>query len=323
MTLTHPTFRTLIMSLLLCIGGGVLGVTTTQVSAGYGESSVATSGGEITLTGTFTSAELGTLWLGATGSTTGLYFNANTQSFTGSMYSSSIGIIYVNSGSSNGMKVDGDIMTSSTDLSLIGKNGNPISFYSPAVGIMTGSTTAKVEASTRKISSSAPLTLSNSPGLGTNLIQISGVTLVPTAHNIINGDLGTGVYIASGSIDIRVDSLDDAPYTIRLINMDDISRTHNAASSSNVITINNFLQQSGKYRYELKDDNENVSEGEILIVAANIANIDLQEPLSKSNKYARNDTANNYILSFTPKDTYGNIITDGPHLTLSGTRTLQ
>lgn len=132
------------------------------------------------------------------------------------------------------------------------------------------------------------------------------------------------MYIASGSIDIQVDSPDEALYTIKLTDMLDSSRTHTAVSSSNVITITDSLvQRSGEYSYELKDSNGNISIGKILIVAANIASIDLQEPPNKDNKYARNDTANNYILRFTPKDVYGNIITDGPYLALSGTRTLQ
>lgn len=82
MTITHLSLRTLCVGFLLLIGGGVLSVATTSVSADYGESSIASAGGEIILTGTFTSRELGTLWLGATGSTTGLFFNTNTQSFT-------------------------------------------------------------------------------------------------------------------------------------------------------------------------------------------------------------------------------------------------
>lgn len=93
---------------------------------------------------------------------------------------------------------------------------------------------------------------------------------------------------------------------------------------SDYITITDGLvQKSGEYSYELKDSSDNISRGKIRIVAANIANIDLQEPTNKDNKYARNDTANNYILRFTPKDAYGNIITDGPYLALSGARTLQ
>lgn len=83
MTITPLSLRTLCVGFLLLIGGGVLSVVaTTSVSAGYGESSIASAGGEIILTGTFMSRELGTLWLGATGSTTGLFFNTNTQSFT-------------------------------------------------------------------------------------------------------------------------------------------------------------------------------------------------------------------------------------------------
>lgn len=81
------------------------------------------------------------------------------------MYSSQIGIIYINSGSSNGMKVDRDITSSTATASLIGNTANPISFYSPAVGIMTGNTTAQVDGATKKISTTAPLKLSNSPGL--------------------------------------------------------------------------------------------------------------------------------------------------------------
>ncbi len=221
--LRRPAFHTfhhkdlmkhILGSLLIFLCFGFFGLQTVWASPSspdYGESIPWwPSTWVYALGGTLSSNELGSIYISATWSSRWLFYDKNSYTLTGSIYSTSIGLIEVTS-ISNPSFVSGIKVCNGQDLaSIIGDCiitwswwSSSISLYSPAIGILTESVAGTVDFSTKKIKN---LDFSNI-GFWAPILSLSGINLVPKATNLTWWDFSTGVYYItnSGQIDVYND----------------------------------------------------------------------------------------------------------------------
>lgn len=189
--------------LFLCLGFS-FPLMTVGVFAAYGVSNPMWPSTDIyALIGTrqTTNTEIDhTVYFYATGSSQGLYYDKNNSILTGSIYSSQFGKIDVVD-----IKIWCPDLTTATAPCYISKTGwwSGV-LLSTAIGTLTQTGTSTVNLSTKE---TANLKFTNI-GFTWDLIDLSGIKLLPNPYHITWGEFWTGIYIASWAtkIDLQMDS---------------------------------------------------------------------------------------------------------------------
>ena len=281
----------IIQSLLLCFCFGFFSILITEVRAapGYGESTPKWPSSDIyALTGTLVTSTTefsGSLYIYATGASSGLFYDKNTRTLTGQVYSSEIGLIEVSSGWTSGISIcpsESNIGTMAGDCNIVGKNSNPITLYSPAIWALTWSASGKVDKNSKKIKD---LEFKNI-GFTGSIFSFSGINLLPKPYHLTGGQFGTGIYLASWSttIDILQDGFAKAgslliltPAWKPLTSPNTVRKTY---TTSGFQFTGVDLSLAWVYQYSIIDWDGNESMGEILSIAGNISST---APLSTTN----------------------------------------
>ena len=293
--------------IILCFGFFSLWITTSAFAEEYGKSiPMWPSDGIYALTWTIISSEasIGDIYVFATWASTGLFYDKNSKSLTGNIYSTGIGLIEVTSTTNpwytSGIKVcysEADLASISAPCAITASGWSIIQIYSPAIGTLTWSN-GTIDVSTKE---TRGLNFQNI-GFSTPIFSLSWINLLPKSTNLTGGDFGTGVYFTTLSGEIFIDNGNSLVWTKSMKMMPttlsgsfDMISTHTYSTSAWSFT-GVDLSIPWNYIYELTVDGV-ISRWLIKVIAWKISNtLDTNVHTSYHKQYCVNNitTTNNY-----------------------------